>query len=64
MWLRSGQDGEGRGGVTTGLCGPSAQQPQHGQGSALPAHEGTAEHGENPPGDESSPAATRAQVPG
>lgn len=47
-----------------GLCGPSVQQPQHGQGSALPADEGTAEHGENTPGDESSPAATRAEAAG
>lgn len=51
-------------GVTIGLCGPSAQQPQHGQGSALPTDEGTAENGEHPPGDESSPAATRAEAAG
>lgn len=40
--------------------GPSVQQPQHGQGSALPADEGAAEDGEDTPGDESSPAGTRA----
>lgn len=40
------------------------QQPQHGQGSALPADKGTAEHGENAPGNESSPAATRAEAAG
>lgn len=47
-----------------GLCGPSAQQPQHGQGSALPTDEGTAKNGEHPPGDESSPVATRAEAAG
>jgi len=43
-----------------GARGSSAQQPQHSQGSALPADEGTAEHGEDTPGDESGPAGTRA----
>lgn len=54
----------GLGGLTMGLGGPSAQQPQHGQGSALPADKGTAEDRENPPSDESSPAATRAEAAG
>lgn len=68
VWLCSGQDGGGsqwgHSGVTVGLCGPSVQQPQHGQGSALPAHKGTTKNGENAPGDESSPAATRAEAVG
>lgn len=56
------QGGGGHGGVghNSGVRCPSVQQPQHGQGSTLPADEGAAEHGEDTPGDESSPVGTRA----
>lgn len=45
---------QNRGGGTA----PSVQQPHHGQGSALPAHEGAPQHREDAPGDESGPAGT------
>lgn len=52
------------GGTMRGGPWPSAQQPQHGQGSTLPADEGTTEHREDTPGNESCPAGTQAGAGG
>lgn len=46
-------------GTTGEAHGPSAQQPQHSQGSTLPTDKGTTEHGDDTPGDESSPVGTQ-----